>query len=127
MIVICEECGKKYKIDPSKIKGKAAGFKCRACTHLIVISKPASAQPVAESEPTSEAIPTESGGVTTTAAPDVEKQKPDADKADARQRRRAGGGGLRAKMLLLFLFLPRMKLANLPRPLPECKKAYVFP
>jgi len=40
MIVICEECGKKYRIDPSKIKGKKAKFKCRACNHVIVASKP---------------------------------------------------------------------------------------
>ncbi len=40
MIVICEECGKKYRIDPSKIKGTAARFKCRVCTHMITVSKP---------------------------------------------------------------------------------------
>ena len=40
MIVICEECGKKYRIDPSKIKGAAARFKCRVCTHMIMVSKP---------------------------------------------------------------------------------------
>jgi predicted Zn finger-like uncharacterized protein len=55
MIVICEECGKKYRIDQAKIKGKAASFKCRACAHLIVVSKPdphdaAPAQPPRESE-----------------------------------------------------------------------------
>ena len=40
MIVICEECGKKYRIDPSKIKGAAARFKCRVCAHMIMVSKP---------------------------------------------------------------------------------------
>ena len=40
MITICEECGKKYRIDPSKIKGAAARFKCRVCTHMIMVSKP---------------------------------------------------------------------------------------
>ena len=40
MIVICEECGKKYRIDPSKIRGAAARFKCRVCTHMIMVSKP---------------------------------------------------------------------------------------
>ena len=42
MIVICEECGKKYRLDVSKIKGTAARFKCRVCTHMIVVSKPQS-------------------------------------------------------------------------------------
>ncbi len=41
MIVICEECGKKYRIDPNKIKGKEASFKCKACSHIITAYKPA--------------------------------------------------------------------------------------
>ncbi|UCG08352.1 MAG: zinc-ribbon domain-containing protein, partial [Desulfobacterales bacterium] len=45
MIVICEECGKKYRIDPSKIRGKAASFKCRVCTHVIMVTKPESELP----------------------------------------------------------------------------------
>jgi methyl-accepting chemotaxis protein len=40
MITICEECGKKYKIDPAKITGTEAKFKCKACGHLITASKP---------------------------------------------------------------------------------------
>ena len=48
MIVICEECGKKYRIDPSKIRGAAARFKCRVCTHMIMVSKPQDI-PVADS------------------------------------------------------------------------------
>lgn len=39
MIVICEECGKKYKIDPEKIKGEQARFKCKACSHIITVKK----------------------------------------------------------------------------------------
>ena len=40
MIVICEECGKKYQIDPQKIKGEKAKFRCKVCNHIIVITKP---------------------------------------------------------------------------------------
>jgi hypothetical protein len=39
-IVICEECGKKYRVDTGKILGQAAGFKCRSCGHLIRVSRP---------------------------------------------------------------------------------------
>ena len=39
MVVICEECGKKYRVDPSKIQGKAASFKCRVCSHVIMVFK----------------------------------------------------------------------------------------
>ena len=54
MIVICEECGKKYRIDPLKIKGKAASFKCRVCTHVIMVTKPEleTSQPVSSTMPT---------------------------------------------------------------------------
>ncbi|MBW1641482.1 MAG: zinc-ribbon domain-containing protein [Deltaproteobacteria bacterium] len=44
MIVICEECGKKYRVDASKIKGETAKVKCRSCNHLITVSKPAAAE-----------------------------------------------------------------------------------
>ncbi|MBW2365341.1 MAG: zinc-ribbon domain-containing protein, partial [Deltaproteobacteria bacterium] len=44
MIVICEECGKKYRVDASKIKGETAKVKCRSCNHLITVSKPATAE-----------------------------------------------------------------------------------
>ena len=40
MIVICEECGKKYQLDPSSIKGKEATATCSACNHQIKVYHP---------------------------------------------------------------------------------------
>jgi methyl-accepting chemotaxis protein len=40
MITICEECGKKYRIDAQKISGTEAKFKCKDCGHVITVSKP---------------------------------------------------------------------------------------
>jgi methyl-accepting chemotaxis protein len=40
MIVICEECGKKYKVDLAKIQGTRANFKCSTCDHIIAVKKP---------------------------------------------------------------------------------------
>jgi uncharacterized integral membrane protein/DNA-directed RNA polymerase subunit RPC12/RpoP len=40
MLVICEECAKKYNIDETRIKGKKAQFSCRECGHIIVVEKP---------------------------------------------------------------------------------------
>ena len=40
MIVICEECGKKYRIDEEKISSEKAGLKCPECGHIIDIAKP---------------------------------------------------------------------------------------
>ncbi len=39
MIVSCEECGLKYKIDPSKIKGEQARLKCKGCSTIITLHK----------------------------------------------------------------------------------------
>jgi HAMP domain-containing protein/DNA-directed RNA polymerase subunit RPC12/RpoP len=46
VIVICEECGKKYSVAPSRIRGSAAGFTCRRCGHRIVVTKPPEELPV---------------------------------------------------------------------------------
>ena len=118
MIVICEECGKKYRIDPAKIKGKAASFKCRACTHLIVVSKPeaAASEPAAplnepESRPTLESITTSTEDAATTAVSDAPAM-PAVEKTAFQPSRRAGGLGLRTKMLLLFLLIPMVLMAG---------------
>ncbi len=40
MLVICEECAKKYNIDENRIKGDRARFSCLECGHIIVVEKP---------------------------------------------------------------------------------------
>ena len=107
MIVICEECGKKYRIDPAKIKGKAASFKCRACTHLIVVSKPEPAPEQAEAEPR----PTLES-VTTTIDDGSSDTMADAAAAPAKGKRRTKGLGLRSKMMLLFMLVPILLMAG---------------
>jgi predicted Zn finger-like uncharacterized protein len=49
MIIICEECGRKYRIDPAKIAGDQSKFKCKTCEHLITVRKP-TPRPEAETE-----------------------------------------------------------------------------
>lgn len=39
MIVICQECSLKYKIDPTKIKSKLARFACKGCGEIIILDK----------------------------------------------------------------------------------------
>ncbi|MGD8304255.1 MAG: zinc-ribbon domain-containing protein, partial [Desulfobacterales bacterium] len=63
MIVICEECGKKYRIDPSKIKGDAARFKCRVCMHMIMVSKPSPVSSTAVPADLSDSEPTTDSGL----------------------------------------------------------------
>lgn len=118
MIVICEECGKKYRIDPAKIKGRAASFKCRSCDHLIVVSKPQSPPPEpAIPKPASKPRATldsmtatiDDGAATTDSETGADRAEAGASKI--RRRRRAGRFGIRAKMLVLFLFIPVLFMA----------------
>ncbi len=39
MLVICEDCSKKYNIDESKMKSSRARFNCYECGHIIVVIK----------------------------------------------------------------------------------------
>ncbi len=130
MIVFCEDCGQKYRINPVKIKGRAASFKCRVCAHQIVVSRPdpsvakpsnstpvseepAGAKPVAGAQSTPESIvrPTDEASEKIKSAPETTVPK-SANAATRRTRRTGRLGGLRAKMLLLFLFIPMIFMAG---------------
>ncbi len=50
MIVFCEECGKRYRIDPGKMKGDKALLKCKACGHVITVVRPEPAAATKETE-----------------------------------------------------------------------------
>ncbi len=46
--ITCAECGKKYRVDETKMKGTRAKVKCKACSNVMVVTKPqaeASAEP----------------------------------------------------------------------------------
>jgi predicted Zn finger-like uncharacterized protein len=108
MIVICEECGKKYRIDPSKIKGAAARFKCRVCTHMIMVSRPQAAPAAASTvdlsvtesatEPTASEAPA--------AGPEIKLERTAGESVPVKPARKSGLMKLRTKMLLLFFFVP---------------------
>lgn len=44
MLVICEDCAKKYNINESRIQGARARFICRECGHIIIVNKPESSR-----------------------------------------------------------------------------------
>jgi HAMP domain-containing protein len=77
MEIICEGCGKKYNIDPKKIKGETTTFQCTECNQKITVLNPTLNQ--GKKEETSEpSVP----------AP------------------RKRWIGLRGKMLFLYFFVP---------------------
>ena len=40
MDIICDVCGKKYRVDETKMKGEKAKVKCKACDNIMVVTKP---------------------------------------------------------------------------------------
>jgi methyl-accepting chemotaxis protein len=40
MEISCDACGKKYRVDETKMKGAMARVKCKACNNLMVVAKP---------------------------------------------------------------------------------------
>ena len=50
MLVICEDCAKRYNIDEKQIKGLKAQFSCKRCGHVIIVEKPPVSMPDPEKE-----------------------------------------------------------------------------
>jgi HAMP domain-containing protein len=92
MVVICEECGKKYKFDYKLMKTDKAKFTCKHCNHLISITKPESEQKILDIEEPREEINISEESV----------------KAAISSRNR--GFSLLPKMLFLFLIVPSIFL-----------------
>jgi HAMP domain-containing protein len=103
MIVICEECGKKYQIDPSRIKGAGAKAKCKACGSMMNISKPED-EPIERQPPTRFSAQTPAASGSETAPEPEEKEEETEEAAPASKKKRKLG--LRAKIFLLFFVLP---------------------
>ena len=112
MIVICEECGKKYEVDPSKIPGEKARFRCKACKHIIVVTKPK--EPVLAPE---EGVKVQEHirplEITPSEKREEIKREKKAESSETTDRRpkielveKKRRFGLRAKMILLFFVLP---------------------
>ncbi|MBT8367589.1 MAG: zinc-ribbon domain-containing protein [Deltaproteobacteria bacterium] len=40
MDISCDECGKKYRVDETKMKGIRAKVKCKACSNVMAVNKP---------------------------------------------------------------------------------------
>lgn len=110
MIVICEECGKKYRIDPAKIPEKGARFKCKSCSNVITVSKPEGTPSEPPPSPANQ-MPAQDGEERPVATEPAEQKKPASIKKSQKPRRKPTGLGLRTKMALLFVFIPIVLIA----------------
>jgi len=113
MITICEECGKKYKVDPDKIAGTEAKFKCKTCGHLITISHPAptieSKQPMPSISPELKAQEAaELKPIKASPATDESVKK---DKRPAFTRPAKSRLGLTAKLFMMMIIVSLVPLA----------------
>jgi HAMP domain-containing protein/DNA-directed RNA polymerase subunit RPC12/RpoP len=104
MIVICEECGKKFSIDPSKIKGEKAKFKCDVCDFIIVVKKPVETPATSLPKPQF----TEPDGKVDVKKTSAYKQKNKSKYTRTKKTKSFSlkGFGLRSKMILLFFLIP---------------------
>jgi predicted Zn finger-like uncharacterized protein len=100
MIAICEECGAKYSIDPSKLDHETKRVRCNQCASVIVISKSGSLTSgyQAASQPGTEKS-------------DSERENSAAAHPSPRTRQEKSGLGSREKRLV-FLLLPLAAVAG---------------
>jgi len=108
MIINCQNCGAKYKIDPDKIKGDAVKSKCRACGFTIEIKKPEpDFEPVHPEDLTAEApLPAPASPPEPVPAPEAAPPAPEPAAPPKAQRL-----SLRVKMIALFFFIPILLVA----------------
>ncbi len=107
MIVICEECGTKYKIDPAKIKGQEAKVRCKACNHVFMVKRPEPEEEKPAEKPQGSAEPMPRGPEEETPSEKREKLEEELrEKTQPVSVPKKRKMGLRAKMFILFVVLP---------------------
>lgn len=116
MIVICEECGKNYRIDDDKIKREKTQFKCKDCGHQITVRKPKKASNSAENTPT--AVFTEENASETDTSGTATPRKPEDGKKQKKKKVPFGYAapskirfGLTAKMFTMMIIISLVPLS----------------
>lgn len=88
MEISCDSCGKKYRIDESKMKGTRAKVKCKACDNIMTVTRPepatsSAAQTATEYlDPAQTATPAAQELSTSTRDPQVRIERPYAKTED---------------------------------------------
>jgi methyl-accepting chemotaxis protein len=102
MIVNCDKCGLKYKVDPSKMKGDQARLTCRGCSNVIIVNKPDATDYSSTSEPSDQTLET-SGNETSRSLYDPGAAEKTGEKISPAQKR--SGLGLTSKVIMLMLLV----------------------
>ena len=101
MLVTCDKCGLKYKVDPSKIKGDTARLTCRGCSNVIVVGKQ---ELMDEPSPSDTAGATGGGGEDSAATVYDSAVKEKTDSTVSMQFKKSGLG-LTAKIIIMMLLV----------------------
>jgi predicted Zn finger-like uncharacterized protein len=94
IIVACEECGKNYRVDLTKIRGNSGKFSCLACNHVITVSKPSP-----------QVAPDSGGFYPPKPSPEVKTSLGNETKTAANTAK-IKGIGIKGKMIVLFILVP---------------------
>ena len=100
MLVTCDKCGLKYKVDPSKIKGDTARLTCRGCSYVIVVDKQELMDQPSDTADTTGGV-AEDG--TATVYDSAVKEK--ADTTVSMQFKKTSGLGLTTKIIVMMLLV----------------------
>jgi len=113
--IVCDKCGKKYKVDETKIKGESARLKCKGCDNVLTVTKDAPAA-VKMPEPDVSVPPVEpkvdssyEQTITLATAEGLEKKKEEALRASAGAMKVRFG--LSPKIIIVMLLISLMPLA----------------
>lgn len=121
MIVQCGMCEKRYRVEPEKIKGREARFKCMGCSQLVTVVKPESeldfdldsletAMIEPEQTPSLDFSDTMSIGTAETVVAEEASSPTIETDAAASAPARKGGIGLTAKLIAIMLLVSLLPL-----------------
>ena len=109
MIATCEGCGKKYRIDPDKIKGDSARFKCRSCGQVVTVQRTPGGAAAAPPPPPPAPEPSPAAPPAAPAAP--EPAAPAAKKKPKKEKLKLEGLSIRSKITMIIVTLVIVSLA----------------
>ena len=105
MLVICEDCGKKYNVDVSALKSGKGQFKCKKCGYLIVVNaddEPLLKAPMEGAKKAEKAAQSPQEAAAPKKDPDIVFTMPKTESSSTPQRGQFGGKGLTVGLYLIL-------------------------
>lgn len=116
MLIICEDCARRYNIDESRIKGNRARFSCKECGHIIIVEKSDLTRPLISASYTSRASGDENGTIDLLREMEVAEGPPEPDETLQEHAAEQSAEETKSQqngLPFLFYFLPALAVAFL--------------